>query len=33
MVKRRLVMVKKVHEDDDEDYFHEHKHHMIPQIP
>jgi len=26
-------MAKKVHEGDDEDYLHNHKHHMTPQIP
>jgi hypothetical protein len=28
-----LVMVEEVHEGDDEDSLHEHKHHMSPQIP
>jgi hypothetical protein len=33
MVKQGPVMAKKVHEGDDEDSLHEHKHHMNPQIP
>jgi hypothetical protein len=30
MVKQGLVVVKEVHEGDDEDFLHEHKHHMSP---
>jgi hypothetical protein len=33
MVKQRLVVVEEVHEGDDEDFLHKHKHHMSPQIP
>jgi hypothetical protein len=33
MGKHALVMVEEVHEGDDEDSLHEHKHHKNPQIP
>jgi hypothetical protein len=33
MEKQGLVMVEEVHEGDDEDSLHEHKHHMSPQVP
>jgi len=32
MVKQGPVMVKEVHEDDDEYFLHKHKHHMSPQF-
>ncbi len=32
MEKQRSIMVEEVHEGDDEDSLHEHKHHMNPQI-
>jgi hypothetical protein len=33
MVKQGPIMTKEVHEGDDENYLHKHKHHMTPQIP
>jgi hypothetical protein len=33
MMKQGSVMAKKVHECDDKDFLHEHKHHISPQIP
>jgi hypothetical protein len=32
MEKQRPVMVEEIHESDDKDFLHEHKHHMNPQI-